>query len=322
MAILCVPDEGLDLAGAEQALAAGAVAEAERPAVHLKLCRAYMALPEPDWLRAREHGEQAAALAEARGASAVHAAALVCLGLCHAHLRRFDEAIRFLQRFEALLPGLGPEAEALAGEGRLQLGLALARRGDRAGARAALGRARAWFAQRGEDARAEECRRHLVQLLLEDGEWAALPPLLAEGEQYLAANPGDDTARWSHHLQQGEYALATGDPLQAVRAANAALQAAGSDPVRCYACYMLLMRCAQCQSHHREAMNFALSARVMALDAHRYDLDFQATFAFIELFRSLGESAGRLLQELDQEYQQRGLDMYRYLPESLLRRGE
>lgn len=289
-------------------------------AAHLQLCRGYLERPEPDYLKAREHGEQALAAGLARGESAVYAPALVYLGACYVHLRRLAAAIQLLERYRELLPTLGPAEAALAGEALLQLGLAHSQRGQHPAARAALAAARAWFTERGESARAEACRRYLTEVCLRQQDYPAVLALLQAGEHYVALHPRDQTARCALHLARGEYELATGNVIRAIRAANTALAAAGSDPVQCYECYMLLLRCAQHQGHHKDVLNFALSARVMALDARRYDLDFQATVVFIELFRSLGEAAGTMLRELDEAYQRRGLDIYRYLPESLVRR--
>ncbi len=322
MSVLSGLELNPELQGLEEALEAGAIPVEEQPAVHLQLSRAYLEAPNPQLLKARHHAEQALAGAEAVGIQLVYAQALLHVGTCYAELRRFSDAIRLLERLTELLPELPPTEATLEGEALYQLGMAHAQRGEHEKARNALTRAQTWYSARGQDALSEKCRRHLFYICLKRGDQADLPALLDEGERYVRAHPEDHTALWALRLEQAEYALARKDLMQAVRSVNAALEAAGSDPVQCYDCYILLLRCAQSQGHHKDALNFGLSARIMALDAHRYDLDFQATVVFIELFRSLGDEASALLKQLDNEYQQRGLDIYRYLPESLLRRND
>jgi len=88
----------------------------------------------------------------------------------------------------------------------------------------------------------------------------------------------------------------------------AALGVAGQDPVRTFYSYSLLMRGARVRGHHKEAMGFAVSARVAALEAGRFDLAFQATQSFGEMYLSLGAEAAQILQELEQEYLTNGVD--------------
>lgn len=276
-------------------LAAGVIGEAERPAAHLTLCQEYMQLPEPSLPRAVYHGEQALAGAEAQNLPEVYALAALCLGTCYVRMGWAGDAVKVLRRYL----GRDGQAAMLEGEIHLQLGLALRQLGDRAAAGAGLARSRDWFAAMGMDAKAEECAVHLAEL-----------QVAGKAEESWLPESGDP---FDGHLGRAEYFLLTGNPTMAVREAIAALQHSGKDLVRAFNCYMLLMRCARVQGHHRDSLNFAISGRVVALESQRHDLAFRATQAFGELCLSLGARGERLLLELEQEYRENGMELGRFI---------
>ncbi|HWI62571.1 MAG TPA: response regulator [Symbiobacteriaceae bacterium] len=277
-------------------LAGGVIAEADRPAAHLTLCQEYMQLPEPSLPKAVFHGEQALAGAEAQNRPEIYALAALCLGTCYVRMGWAADAVKVLHRYLA-----GPRQSAvLEGEIRLQLGLALRQLGDRGAASEELGKAQEWFLRADMDARAQEAAFQLAQV--GEAEPLADQADAAEGEDPFEA-----------HLGRSEYFLLTGNPALAVRAALSALQAAGGDLVRAFQCYILLMRCARVQGHHKDALNFAISARVAALEAQRHDMAFRATQAFGELYLSLGCEGERLLRQLEGEYREQGVDLTRYI---------
>jgi len=271
-------------------LAAGVIAEEERPGAHLSLCQVYMTLPEPNLPKAVFHGEQALTGAEVMGQWDLYAHAALALGTCFVRMGWAGDAVRVLQRYlggSALLP-------LLEGEINLQLGQALQQLGDVAASRAALVHARDWFAARDLNHLAEEAAVQLLEL--ESTVEPAEPDL---------PDPDDPFAG---HRVRGEYFLLRNNPALAVREGLAALGVAGQDPVRTFYSYSLLMRGARVRGHHKEAMGFAVSARVAALEAGRFDLAFQATQSFGEMYLSLGAEAAQILQELEQEYLTNGVD--------------
>jgi len=276
-------------------LAAGVLAEAGRPAAHLTLCQEYMQLPEPNLPKAVFHGEQALTGAETHDLPEVYALAALCLGTCYVRMGWAGDAVKVLRRY---LEG-SKQTVVLEGEIHLQLGLALQRLGDRAGAGQALAHSRDWFAHMQMPARAEECALYMAELPLANPED---DPQLPETEDPLEGCLG-----------RAEYFLLTGNPLLAVRQAITALQQSGKDMVRAFNCYILLMRCARVQGHHKDALNFAISARVAALEAQRHDMAFRATQAFSELCLGLGARGEQLVEELEQEYRESGVEMTRYI---------
>jgi CheY-like chemotaxis protein len=283
-------------------LVAGVIAEADRPAAHLTLCQEYLRLPEPCLPKAVQHGEQALAGAAEYDQLHVLAPAILSLGQCYAQLGMVDKAIWTLRRYDAIAGRLGPAEAALGGEVLLQLGLALELQGDRSAAADTVRTALSWFRARKMVIWAEECNLHLRRLAPERTE---------------AAEPGEEIDRFSLLAGRAEYHLLTGDPGAAVTEALSALSEAEHDSLRCYTCYSLLMRCARVQGHMKDALTFALSARMMALEADHFDLAFRAGQGFTEIYRGLGPEGEAVLQQLVREYEVLGVDIARYLPNSM-----
>lgn len=280
-------------------LAAGVLPEADRPAAHLALCQEYLNLPEPVPAKAVYHGEQALRGAEALGRTDVYAHALLEVGRSSLHMGWAEEAVAVLERFAEVEEGLGHEAALLKGEVLLQMGLAREAMGDRTGAIRSLKAAAAWFREQQVTAKEAEVAGCLLGM---EGPDAIEPP---------------EVDRFSGLLGRGEYDLMSGDPAAAVRKALEALEEAEGNSLRCYLCYNLLMRCARVQGHPKDALNFALSARMMALEAGQYAYAFKAWQAFSELHRDLGRQGEELLAELVRDYRRLGVDVSRFMPDSM-----
>lgn len=277
-------------------LAAGVIAEADRPAAFLTLCQEYMELPEPSLPRAVYYGEQALAGAEAQGLPDTYALSALCLGTCYVRMGWAADAVKVLRRYQD-----GPaRSGGLDGEVHLYLGLALRQLGDREAARQELLLAQDWYRNAGLDEPAEEVAAQLAQM-----------DRPCDATERAGAGEGEDP--FDGHLGRSEYFLLTGNPALAVKEGLAALGLAGADLVRTFHCYTLLMRCARVQGHHKEALTFAISARVAALEAHCHDMAFRATQAFGEIYLSLGAGGERLVQTIEQEYRNRGMDLGSYI---------
>jgi CheY-like chemotaxis protein len=282
-------------------LAAGVISERDKPAAHLTLCQEYLRLPEPSLAKAVHHGELALTGAETLGQVHVLAPAFLALGICYVQMGWAPEAIRVLRRYGSIKEGLGAAEAALEGEVLLQLGQAQELAGEPEAAVTTLRHAFAWFRAHALPVWAEECALHLRRLAPEG----------TRAEEFSA-----DIDRVGFLLGRAEYHLLTGDLAAAVSEALSALHEAGTDSLQCYNCYSLLMRCARVQGHHKDALNFALSARMMALEAHQFDLAFRAGQAFAEICRSVGRDAAEMLQELAREHRRLGVDIGVFLPET------
>lgn len=276
-------------------LAAGVVPSAELPAAHLGLCKAYLE-PGGNPAKAALHAEQAWTLALDQGPDGLSAMgqAALCLGAALARQGRYAEAAAALRRVESVHNQLD---RAMLAEIRLQLGLLLAQLGESEEAAIQLEQAATEYQALGLVARADACRMQLERVK---------PGAAGDG-------PGA-TGNWAALMEAARAHLMVGDPVQAVRDGLEALRQAGEDSERCFQCYMLLKRCARVQGHVRDAMNFAISARLMALDARRPDLALDAARELGVLVAQVGEEAEVLLRELDEEYRRWGVDLSDFLP--------
>ncbi|MDB4897100.1 MAG: domain S-box [Firmicutes bacterium] len=274
-------------------LIAGVIAQAQRAATHLMLGKQYLEhAPGADLARATYHGEEALMMLQA--GEPIYAPAVLHLARCYAGMGQSAEAVALLRRYQSLRDQLDWSAADLEGEVDYRLGLALERLGDQVEAVRALDRAEQWFERMGLGGRAAALRER-VQPSGEDGE----------------------ADRGQMHLERGRYFLLTGDLVQAVREAIMALHAAGSNSLRCFGCYVLLLKCAQKEGNGEDALNFGLSARMMAMDAQRHDLGYIATEALIELVREMGSQAGPVMARLEQEYRKWHVDIWQFLPDAI-----
>lgn len=123
-------------------------------------------------------------------------------------------------------------------------------------------------------------------------------------------------------LRQAEACLSQGLFDQGMDLARTALQVAGADRLLAYRAYMLLYQLARRSQDHGKALAYVLGARITALEARLWDLEFKATLDFIELRRELGERMAEYLDEVLELFAQQGVDVLRYLPEWALRPEE
>ncbi|MCG0238531.1 MAG: hypothetical protein L6E13_04565 [Firmicutes bacterium] len=116
-------------------------------------------------------------------------------------------------------------------------------------------------------------------------------------------------------LEQGLWALDRGRFWRATSLGLRARELSQEEPWLAFEIHMLLARASQALGFLEDALGFALSARVLALGARQYDLEFEATFLMCELIRIGGRE---LVQALDRSYLAQGINIGPYLSPSLL----
>lgn len=123
-------------------------------------------------------------------------------------------------------------------------------------------------------------------------------------------------------LTQAGELLKAGRIQEAGTAAYQALKesSAEDNPARCDS-YLLLGRCAELQGDLEAALNFALSARITALESADHRRGFEATVHLTELCMLLGPLVPEVLERIALLYRPHGLDIFRFLPEGLARQS-
>lgn len=120
------------------------------------------------------------------------------------------------------------------------------------------------------------------------------------------------------HLRRAQLAYAEADAGRAMVLAHRCLQrdhGHGFEDMR-FDALMLLHRLCWDLQEYKDALGYALAARVAALDARVYWREYEAAEAMMNTIQVAGSA---VVSELDQEYLATGVDMTRYVPETILR---
>lgn len=272
--------------------------------IHLVLCRSYLALS--DYTRAIEAGRSALDAAESTGDSGLIAGALAELGVAQAGGRRFTEAQESFDHYWEM--GADP-----ASQGRVLYTIAGIHRrlGEFSAAAAGYTRAMEWHVQANDEQTAQQCRHEAISAYLEAGQTDAVLPLLAGGDVYVQGHPEDTPTAVTHCLDWAAFLYLEGEYQKSIQVAFGALEVTG-DLTRQARAHLLLSQGAQALDKPVDALSFAMAARIAAIDAQRYDLEFEAADILFRLLRLHGAD---LLQELDREFLNQGVDLYQYISE-------
>lgn len=280
--------------------------------IQAAICRSCLELT--DHFAAIRAGRAAVDAARKAGAPDVLGPALVDLGTALAAIRQYEEALATFTEFLEAMPTF-TAAQCMEGTVLHRMADTLRRAGRPLEALDTYWRARRWMERFGDEAAAREVSRAIIHLLLEMGDPDMAVPLLADGDRYALSSPADRPFLSSHlqarahwHLARGEYDLAANQAFQALEAADDRLDQQSS-------AHLLLCQTALAQGKPREALHFALAARVSAIDGRHYALEFEASTLLFRLLRERGE---RLLREVEADCYAQGLDLYHYLSERAL----
>jgi hypothetical protein len=303
---------------AQELLSNGTAISSESALLHSLACRARIGLG--DFLGAVTLGEVALELAYENRQWDTLARALYDLSNAYYFVRRYQDQLDL--HFKYLDYRKHYSEKGLRFEGWIWwlMGLAyLNGLNDLQKAKSALKLAREWFHRRSETGLLERVRRDLIQTCLLMGELDDAKVLLDEGEAFAQSRPDDQLAQFDQQFDTCRYLRVARRNAESVKVGLKALETAKGHPVWEFLVYMELHRNALETEDYTYALGFALSARLSALDAKRYDAEYEATAAMIELIRARGPD---LLLEAERQYRQYGLDIFQYVPESLLRRGK
>lgn len=285
-----------------------------RARIQQAICRSQLALT--DYFAAVESGRKVVDLAEEAAVPDLLGFALVDLGTALTLIHRHEEAQKILIRFLAELPTY-TAARCREGIALLRLADALQGHGQHQEALERYRQARAWFTHYGDECSARKCVRAMIRFHLDRGEPERVAPLLQEGDRYVTAHPTDQEAWSDHLLDRSLFHLTIGEHTASSQEAFQALETAGDRLDQQSRAHLVLCQNALAQNTPREALSFAIAARVSAIDGRFYDLEFEAADL---LFRLLRDGGVQLLSEVSVDYRQYGVDIYHYLSERVLRR--
>lgn len=305
---------------AEAQLLQGGFTLPELAKVNLVVCRSRLGLHDAHG--AIPPGLLAIKIARDIGDWDVLGRALLNVGTAFIGLRQYGQALHHLYSYFEHLH-LYTTAGRFEGAVWRNIGVAHQRKLESRQAIDAFQRARAWFARHGMDHSLFTCTHDLIATYLQQAEQGAgdwLEPvkeLLKSQRQIVRKYPEETYYRgiylWdlaARYRQEGRYRRAMVGALKAMEVHK-------GDPELAFHCHMLLHECYKVMGDGKQALGYALAARVQAVQARHYELEFLASQAMAEVIR---EKGSRVVQELDDEYQAMGIDLRQYLSPSLLRR--
>lgn len=159
----------------------------------------------------------------------------------------------------------------------------------------------------------------LLMCIAELGSSNHLPALLLRIRRFIRSHRLDPYTKAQYLYYSALYRLSIGHYQRAADLAVKSLQLCqrlqrGRDDLPVLA-HMLLFRCAIAFAEHKDALGHALAARMKAIDIGRYDQEFEAIEGMLEVIEAQGSE---VVQELDRDYQIIGLDLSRFVSETVL----
>lgn len=310
--------QGLRLS--EQQLLRGGMTLAEMATVNLVICRCRLGLQDP--YGAINSGLLAVKLARDTHEWDTFGRAVLNVGTAYMGTRQYDLA---LQQFYSFFEHKHLYTKSWRFEGSIwrSIGVAHQRKLESDRAITALKRAHQWFSRQGIDHSAFSCIHDLVGTYLQihaTNPAASLAPvvdLLKEERELARKNPEDSYFRANYLNDQASYYLRAARLGRAIVCAAKAMEARRGDNQLCFHSYMILSQSNRTLGEHKQALSYALAARVEALRGKHYELEFLAAQTMADLIRQQGTE---MVRELDLEYQAMGIDLGQYLSPALLRR--
>jgi len=305
----------------EQILLRGGMTLSEMAKLNLVICRCRLGVN--DAYGAVNSGLLAVKLARDTRDWDLLGRALLNVGTAYIGTRQYDLA---LQHFYGFMEHRAQYTTAARFEGAVwrSIGVAHQRKLETSLAIDALNRARQWFAKLGSDHSAFACMHDLihtyVQLHRSDPAHSLDPvaKLLEEARLVVRKYPGDSYFRGYYLYDRAIYYLHSRKLGRALVCAMKAMETHKGDHLLNSNAHMILCECNRVMGDTKQALGYALAARVEAIHGRHYELEFIAAQTMAEIIRKQGTEAVR---ELDLEYQAMGIDLGQYLSPSLLRRA-
>ncbi|MGE5676375.1 MAG: tetratricopeptide repeat protein, partial [Mycobacterium leprae] len=306
---------------AEQLLLQGGLTVQELATVNMALCRARLGIDDP--FGAIPSGSLAVKLARDVEDWDLLARSLLNLGHAYLATHDFEQA---LFQFYSLLESERRyvESQRFVGAAWKGIGICHQHQGEHEQALVAFRRSRAWF-QKNKVVHGDfTCIHDLVNTYLD---WNDVNPkqsldqvkdLLKEERAIALAHPTETYYKGTYLYDKGALYLRQRRYKRAIIAAMQAMETHKEDHELTFHVHMVLHACTRELGMVKDALGYALAARVEALAVRRFDLEYLSIRAFVETIRQKNGPAA--LKQLDTEYQAIGVDLSTYLPQYILQR--
>lgn len=307
------------LRAAEQVLLRGGLGMVQMAHVNLVIARCKLA--NNDAYGAIPAGIQATKMARDAKEWDLFGRALLSLGAAYVGANQFNEA---LDQFYTFLKHLADFDRSRRLEGAVwrQLGITYGRILESDKAIDSLERARRWFRRHENEHSHFICGSDLISVYLgrrEREPGASIEPvrtILAEQKLMAKWNPHEPLYKIQYLYNQAEYYFYTSRVGRAMVAAMQSMDHAQKDHPHRFRCQMLLHRCSARLGKGKEALGYAVAARLESMKGRHYELELLAVQAITETIKREGQ---RVVEELAEEYREVGLELSQYLAPGIVR---
>lgn len=305
---------------AEQQLIRGGMSLVELAKVNLVICRSRIGLNDP--YGAVNSGSLAVKLARDLKEWDLLGRALLNLGTAHIGTRQYDQALHHFYSYFEHHPKYSSSRRY---EGAIwkSIGVAHQRNLEPKRAIEALTKAQHWFTKQGADHSAFTCIHDLINTHLQMHDTNPSTPLepvedLLKAQKEVIRRHANDAFFKALHLQDRAAAYYHQGRLgRAMVCAMKAMEVRKGDHLLAFHCHMVLHQCTWALGDAKQALGYALAARVEAQRGRHFELEFLASQAMADVIRKQGKE---VVRELDKEYQSMGIDLSRYLSPNILNR--
>ncbi len=178
----------------------------------------------------------------------------------------------------------------------------------------AFRRARLAYKDQGDSQGYNTVTQHLLECYLESS-LSEVPTLLSELRRYATSHLSEPDSQARYFLSRALYAY----QMKAYHWAASLCVAGLAEPNKAtyteFNLNLTLSKCLSAMGNYKDALGYALAARLTAIRTRFFELEFIAIEAMYDLMSSQGSN---LLIALDNEYLQQGLDMMPFVGSSVL----
>lgn len=304
----------------EQQLLRGGMTIAELATLNMVICRCRIG--NNDSYGAINSGLLAAKLARDIGDWDTLGRSLLNVGTAYMGTRQHDLALHQLYSY---FEHLHKYVVARRFEGAVwkSIGIAHQRKQESDQAIIALERARQWFLKQEVEHSAFTCTHDLINTYLQRHRVkpkATLEPVndLLKAEKALVAKfPKETYYRGIYLNDKANFYLRSGRLHRAIVCAMQAMELRKGDHQLAFHSHMILYECSRLMGDAKQALGYALAARVAALQGKHYELEYIAAQAMVDIIKEQGT---KVVQELDAEYRAMGIDLSQYVTPAMLGR--
>lgn len=244
------------------------------------------------------------------------ARATLVLGVCYIRTRQYETGRQCLREYLEHLPRYGP-ARQLAGHVWHNLGMASKATGKPEEALRYFERAKGLYQQSGDVHWQFIVLRTMFECCL-DVTLADARSVLQEMRRFIRQSPVGEKQRPEYLWCRARYAQKTGAHRWAAALCVLGLNDANKDLPITFHLNLTLSQSLAAMGESKDALRFALAARLVAIEDKAYDREFLATEAMYNLLSAYGYN---LFHELNVEYAERGLDLHPFVGAGILAEG-